>query len=99
LIVPSGDVERCIATATARLLDRYGFDARDIGVDVTAAEIIDLLQNIKDVLAVRLLAMYECGTIPRVDERIVAVDRDGGIPAILTVDPKHITLSPGGPQA
>jgi len=92
LVVAPGDTVDRVALARAALLNAYGFEMRELNSDVIAAALIDLLQSLKGIIAVQLSALHECGTIVRVEDRIVATRGDGGVAALLTIDPAGINL-------
>jgi hypothetical protein len=53
------------ASLTATLLAAFGFDARDLGQSVTAAEIVALMHRLPGVIAVDILELLPYGNGPR----------------------------------
>ncbi len=79
--------------ARRALLEAFAFDSRALGGDVTTAAAIDVLQRVPGVGAVRLVALYETGTIPRDAGIVAGRERPGEPPTLLTIDPEGITLT------
>jgi predicted phage baseplate assembly protein len=95
------DVQASVATA---LLAAFGFDARDLGQSVTAAEIMALMHTLPGVIAVDILELLPYGDGPQpADPALDAVPAFGArydaatatqVPAeLLLINPASLTLT------
>jgi len=80
----------------------YAFDRRGFAQPVTAVEVLTAVQGVRGVVAANLVALHPVGTLPGVEEVIVAhearVDATGVTPAeLLLVDPGAVMVTEMAP--
>ena len=92
-INPDYKITDVINNVRTQLLTQFGFNARHFGQDVTASEILQLIQSIPGVVAVDLQILKYKGTPDRLNAKLTADTANIDHPAqLLTINPNGINL-------